>query len=125
MDTITGVKETNWLGCKLTNEEVTARAKEVANLIGDRDRKEAERKAEDGKAKAEIKRHDAEICDLACQVRERTEWRNVDCEWERNETLQAAELIRSDTGEIIFSRPFNESEKQIRLFPEAADKVAE
>lgn len=103
------------LKCDLTKDEVNSRAEQVSILIGERDQMETKRKTVDGAAKEEIKSCDGDIGQLARQVRERAEYRDVECLWE-NDGLTMA-LVRKDVGEIVWERPLTDSERQVKMFP--------
>lgn len=112
-----GDVETRFLECKLTQGEIDARAREVTDILGERDRLELERKAADKRAKAEIKELDAQVATLAEEARDGAQWRDVDCTWVRDDGREQMELVRDDTGAVVFRRPFLPDERQGRLFP--------
>lgn len=58
---------------------------------------------------------DARIVELAQALRSGKEDREVECEWRRDTTEGCMDLIRTDTWEIIQSRPFTDQEKQLEL----------
>ncbi len=91
-----GQKETRNLKCDLTAEEVRSRAEQVADIVGKREEVERDKKSANDMHKNQIQTHDADIAELSKQVREKAEYRDVDCEWQRDEEFAKMELIRTD-----------------------------
>lgn len=112
------------LKCELTRPEIAARAEQVSMMIGDRDTLEKARKVADGQAKEEIKALDESMYLLARTVREKAEYRDIECSWVRNDAAKLFSLVRDDTGEVIFERPLSSEEQQVHLFPARGGKPA-
>lgn len=105
------------LKCDLSREDVHSRAEQVAILVGELDDLETDRKDANDVAKKEIQTVQTTIGTLSRQVRERAEYRDVECWWHRDEPEKVMALVRKDTGEIVWSRPLTERELQVQLFP--------
>ena len=116
MDGQHGDKEIRNLKCDLRKDEVNSRGEQVAILVGESADLEQARKDANDTAKKENQRCESSITRLSRQVRERAEWRDVECAWERDDADQTMRLVRTDTGEVVWHRPLTSDEKQIRMF---------
>lgn len=100
---------------KLKREEIEERAARAAQLLADRDAKEAEQKAAAKHAKAIVDGIDSELRRVSEEVRSGETYRDVECT--RTFDLRTKRLTetRNDTREIIFERPLTEGECQAEL----------
>ena len=55
------------------------------------------------------------LVELSQALRSGKEDREVECEWRRDTTEGCMDLVRTDTWEIIQSRPYTDQEKQLKL----------
>lgn len=104
--------ETIYLSVKLTPTEVMERAKEAAQL--DLEHREAEsfEKSRAKSAKERIADMDARLSTLNTAVRTGEEPRPVECEWGADLMGRQMILRRTDTAEVVRSRPMSESERE-------------
>lgn len=100
----------------LNDVECADRAKELVALMGRRDSEIADQLAAKQSMRARIKGMDADIEKLAKTVRERREDRPVPCFHTFDGKAGTARLVRSDTEEIVETRPMTPDEKQRSLF---------
>ncbi len=101
------------LPVKLASFEVQARAHEAAELMFDLDNEkdaEAERRKE---WKAGIETRDRKLRDLSRAVREKCEHRPVEVEEVPSLGRGIIEIVRRDTGEVVYSRPMTDGEKRM------------
>lgn len=105
----------------LTDEEIAKRSREMSKVVISRGNLKAQAKiAAEGFA-AEIKLLDQKIESEASAIEHGKEIRKVICKEVLNtEEENEAIIIRTDTGEIIASRPLTEEEKQQNLFDDTA-----
>ena len=92
---------TEKLRCDLSEAEIRDRAENAALAFGEAEESEAELKATAEEQRGQIKRLRARVAELLGAVRERAEYRHVDCVERRNEGEAKVEVIRVDTGEIV------------------------
>lgn len=102
------------LPCALTPAEVAARADEAAFCVSEIERIKDARKLAVGEFKTQLEEVQARLAVLSEQVRSKVERREVECHvfLERN----CAEVIRTDTGELVQQRALSQDEMQRRLF---------
>lgn len=106
---------TRKLFCKLTEEEANERARSAATILGRRDEIEQKLKAEQATGKANVKTLEQELRQLSTAAREKQELRDVECVWQRDDASWQMNLVRTDTYEIIESRPQTTEERQLAL----------
>lgn len=87
--------ETRHLRCRLTDEEHREKGVALARALNERNELEARR--------------------LEYDVRDRSEERPVECEIVHNYEKSIVETVRTDTGEVVSTRPMLESERQRQL----------
>ncbi len=104
-----------YLKCLLTEKEKTELSARIAKAISDKASIEARLKEVTASLKAEIAKCDAEIADAALQINTGSQYKNVDCQIERNYRLGTVTITRLDTGEIIRERPMTAEERQMTL----------
>ncbi len=100
------------LGCELTREEQLAKGSEMALLLKQLDEREAEAKSVADNFKRDLKKLERTIGDRAEEVRTGVEHRLVECTERGRFREGLVDVIRTDTGEIVRTRPMTESEKQ-------------
>jgi hypothetical protein len=103
------------LPCDLTGDEQRQRGDELARKFQNLDALEDERKSVVAEAKGKIDATESEVRKLAQIVRERREHRPVECIWRRDDQRGVMELIRTDTSDVVLSRPMTEAERQHKL----------
>lgn len=103
------------LACDLTDDEVNDYAREVADLCLQVSDLEAEKASHAKHIKGRIDGLSADISDLSRKVKRRKEDRDVDCVWVYDWTNNVKQLERTDTREIIETRPIEQWERQQKL----------
>ena len=105
------------LRCELTGDEVAVRANQLAITQKDIEENEAEAKGAAETFKAARKRLEHARNILAREVRERSTFRQVDCQesFTTEDGLVWVERIRQDTGEVVERRLATDTEKQKEL----------
>jgi hypothetical protein len=114
-DNIRREKIAHSLRCQLAPEEIADRADRAAHKVADIAGKEAELKAVSTHHKGVIETVKAELSLLSKEVRDKSEYRTVECEQQFDFNEGKFREIRLDTGEIIHERKLLESEKQMEL----------
>jgi hypothetical protein len=112
---MSSVKTVERLPCKLTADEILLKARQLSQFSKDVDQLEDEKKAEAARIKADIEEKESAIKALMQEVYSGEEVRPVECvERPRYDALMV-DLIRSDTGAVVSSRPMHPSERQTAL----------
>ncbi|MFZ2804290.1 MAG: hypothetical protein WA001_03630 [Patescibacteria group bacterium] len=106
---------TEWLPRSLTDEDVRARGDDLARVLGEIDREEADKAAAAKAAAGRIKRLASESNTLAREIRERKTWLEVEVESSRNLEAGTIDTVRTDTGEVIRARPMTPEERQVSI----------
>ena len=104
-------KEWRFLPVSLDDAEVRARGEQLADTVRRRNELEVEQATVKKAMKEAADSVEAEITKLALIVNERRETRSVEVEIRANLSIGLAEEVRTDTGEIIKSRPLDEKDK--------------
>lgn len=99
------------LPVKLTLEELTIKCTELSEKFG-RLKSALAKKDEYNKISKSIEK---ETENLMVVVREQQEERSVSCYWVPSHEDDTCNLIRSDTGETILSRPMTDADRQGEL----------
>lgn len=114
-------RETKSLPVKLTPEELAVRADELAVKVRELEEHETAKKEAARQMKDEQDRIEFAVSRLARIVRERSEDRDVDCEWQRNDARRTMDLVREDTGAVVEYRQMTTQELNLPLpFPREA-----
>lgn len=100
----------------LNEEELVQRGDKAARLVGERREKNEQRKLTARTLKAEVDGLDQMIAELSEVVRNRAEWREVECEERRNDAELRFEIVRKDTGEVVETRAYTPDDRQGKLF---------
>lgn len=108
---------TRSLSVELTAKERHERSLELAEKFSERDRIESAKKESAAEFKAEAEACDSRLRTLSGIVRSGSEYREVECIWQVNETEKTMELVRRDTKVVIESRPLTFQERQVSILP--------
>lgn len=117
-------QKTEMLPCLLTESEVRERGESAAALHAERKRIEEALEGEKTEAKSKLKTIDLEMGLLMHQIRTKHEDREVAVIYRENlddATDPRIETVRTDTGELVRSRPMTLDERQGKLLPLRAD----
>lgn len=106
------------LKCALTPSEVKERASRLAIIQREIEEEEDEKKATASNFANELKRLGLIRQSLARQVRDEATFRQVECIERINEQSEV-ERVRTDTGEIIKTRPATNDERQHSFLDDA------
>ena len=117
-------KEFHNLKVSLTEDELLQAGEDLANAIDEVNKLEDEKKALVEDFKARIAVHEATIAVKQRLVRNKNEYRNVECELTLNYTAQKAKLVRLDTKEVVSEREMTMEEKQMQMFDNEKEEAA-
>jgi len=106
----------------LTEAEVQDRNAEVVRLLDQIDEIKEEDSARKSDAKAAILRLEMRASALRDESRSRSQVRDVEVEEVKNYTAERVDIVRNDTGKVVFSRAMRPEEKQ-RPLPLEASKA--
>jgi len=113
-----------YLKCHLTEKEKTELSAKIAKAISDRSSAEAKLKEVNASIKAQIAQLDAEISEKALQINNGYEYRNVECQMDKDYRLGTVTITRLDTDEVIRERPMTAEERQMELPGDKKEKPA-
>lgn len=108
-------KVTKALPCKLTDAEMFQYGKDVGHAFAERERIKGEFDAVKQDYKGKIEEQSAQIGKLSGRLHSGIETRDVACIEVKNWTHGTFTVTRTDTDEIIESRPMREDEKQMEI----------
>ena len=113
------------LPCTLTDDEWELKAQEAAQLVADLEQQRSEAKEAKKRLKAQEDELAEKVIAISREVRERREYRSIEC-YEQNEVERKTVVtIRTDTGEVVHSRGMSEMEVrdclQLKLLPVGED----
>ena len=100
---------------QLTEEEVREAAEKLAKLTDDIEGKEADKKSVASQYKADIDRLTGDARASAALVRNKYEYRQVECREEFDYDHFTVSVMRLDTGETVRTRALTTAEKQAEL----------
>lgn len=103
------------LFCALQADEIAAYADQAAHEIEQADRLEAERVLRNKAEREAIESIELGARDKLRRVRERREERVVQCKTVKNFTMNAVQVIRLDTDEVVRERAMTPDERQAEL----------
>jgi hypothetical protein len=106
---------TRSLRCNLEAGDLAAMADRMAHVIGEKENLVAQSKSATAHLKAQIKEKDAEIGKLSAQIRDKAEYREVDCERRHLYRIGKVVEIRLDTEEQVDERAMTAHERQLEL----------
>lgn len=109
--------EIRTLPVPLNDEDLKVRADQLATKVKDKEHIEADKTVAASGFKEKIENVSKEIRQLATIVKERKEYRPVECHWVEHWKSWMMELVRNDTGERVDARPMTNEERQPKLFP--------
>lgn len=116
---------TERLPVKLRNDELLAKADELARKLHEISQEETDQEAVKASLKDRMKRFEKEADGLAEIVRTKSEMRAVEV-WDHQDNARGiVETIRADTGEVIRTRVQTTEERNLKLFPREADPAEE
>ena len=110
-DKIRETEITENLRCMLTEDEVKQAGETMARLIQDKTRLEQDKKSATASFKAKIDAADAGIIDQSNKVRDKYEYRDVDCMKIQNFTAHTIKMTRSDINTVFEDRKMTVREK--------------
>ncbi len=110
-DKIRETEITENLKCVLTEDEVKQSAETLARLIQSKTSLEKDKKSAMASFKAKIDATEAGIIDQSNKVRDKYEYRDVDCVQHMNFTAHTIKTTRSDTNEVFDDRKMTVAEK--------------
>lgn len=102
--------------CSLTEEEKIERGSELAlhvrsaELLGD------EKKERAAAYKTKIDTHNLEALTLSTALQNGFETRTIECRLVKNYGLRTVDIVRTDTGELVMTRPIEIGEAQESKF---------
>lgn len=106
----------------LSPEALAEKSDRMAHVIGEKENLVAEAKSATAHLKAQIKEKDAEIGKLSAQIRDKAEYREVECERRYHYRTGKIVEVRLDTDEVTFERAMTFSERQLDLPAKEAAK---
>lgn len=113
------------LTCRLTSVEVGERGVELAQKMHERALVEEALADAKRTAKERIERLDAEIGAFGTEVRTATTVRPIEVEHCEDFATNTVRSTRTDTGELLRSRPMSAEERQRALFPHEANRAGD
>ncbi len=116
--------QTKILLVKLTQEEMSAKAQELATEVKTVDELREKKKQQSGDVAAQIKEHEARVKRLSDHIATGKEEREVEIEERPNYDDKTIETVRRDTGEVITRRVMTQEERQVRFMFREARKAA-
>ena len=115
------------LPVRLTEEELQRKGQELSEVIEKHAEIDSERAGIAKQFKDKLETLDDKARELAKQIRTKTEERPVEVHQRKDQLNATVDLYRTDTGEVVYSRPMTAEElaeaRQLRLLD--ADKRAE
>jgi len=115
---VTKTKTTNEkrnLKCQLTRDELLVAGDELAQKIDDLKKVKADKIAITKDFNAQESAMEADIQRQQLLVRNKWEYRSVDCENTLDYASLECRVVRLDTGEIVIQRAMNQEEKEMTL----------
>lgn len=107
--------ETRSLTTRLEPLERYERGMQASALLQQHGQLEEAKKAAASKVKAEIDRVALAMKEAARAARDGHEVRDVQCAWHRDDARALMVLTRTDTGEVVETRPMSTAERQLGL----------
>lgn len=113
---------TEWQECAvpLSDEEQRLKGAELAGVTKEIEKVEIEKSTTQAKYTAKLKDLRKRERELAQQVREKSEDREIACSHQADRGAGVMLTVRSDTGEVISQRPLEEHERQVSIEEVAA-----
>lgn len=104
------------LKVELTNDELLQAGSDLARNLDCQREIEEEKKAFTDNCKAQLTGFEAEATLLQAKVRDKSEYRRVDCMEIHNRKETKVTKVRLDTGEELEKRDMNFDERQMKMF---------
>ena len=114
---------TKSLKVQLTNEEILLAAESLAKTLDELGALEDDKKSLAESFKAKITEAEARTTQYKAKVRDKYEWRPVDCEEVMDSETGTVVATRLDTKEIIEERSMTYDERQGSLFTEKEEEA--
>ncbi len=111
-DKIRETEVTENLKCVLSEDEVKQAGETMARLVQDKGRLEGDLKSIKASFKAKLEAAEAGIIDAGNKVRDKYEYRDVDCVKHQNFSTGVLKMVRTDTGRVFEDRKMSVREKQ-------------
>ncbi len=108
-------EQTEYLKCALTAKEVAVAANDLAKLLDDIHALEDQLVSIKADFKAKLEKCEADIRVSQRLVRDKYEYRNVECDVEYNYLTLMVKITRKDTAEIVEERKMSLAEKQMTM----------
>lgn len=112
---VTLKKLTRNLPCRLTDEELLARADDLSVVVQETTAEEGRQTDVKAQMKARLTELDARKTRLAITIGRKEEYRDVEVELKADIQAGTVTIYRTDTGESIETRPMTEHERQTSL----------
>lgn len=112
------------LKVELSKDEIVERAKRCAHLSGEIALMEEERDTAKKHANARIEEREAEAKRLQGEIRDGATWKEVPCETRFVYRTAEVQEVRTDTGEVMHTRPMTDRERQPELPLDQAQEPA-
>jgi hypothetical protein len=109
---------TKQLHVRLTEEEVKAKGEELARTVAEKSKLDHEKKKIVGDYNGQIKTLENKIFTLATVVETGKELRDVPVKKELDAKRNICRIIRTDTFELVETRPMTPEERQTELWEE-------
>ena len=117
-------QRTEFLKCELTREEVEEAANKLATEIDSLTSLEEELKSVKADFKAQVEKSNAQVLMLTGLVRNKWQYRHIECDVLYDYTEQTVIVTRKDTGEVTEERAMSLGEKQMSFDFDEADEAA-
>ena len=104
-----------FLKCELSINEVATAANDLARLLDDKTAIEEELQSIKASFKAKLEKCDADIRMKQRFVRDKFEYRQVECDIRYDQGKSNVITVRKDTGEVTETRDMTQEEKQMKM----------
>jgi hypothetical protein len=108
-------KVVEYVPCKLTAEEELMKGKQVAQLLSEISTLEDEKKSEAKRIATEVEDKRTEMYARGEEIRRGEEMRPIECFERPRYVDNMVDLVRTDTGGVVRSRPMHPNERQTAL----------
>lgn len=106
---------TRELPCRLTEDEILAKGKNLAQYINEKNKVELEKSLSNQGYKTQLEVITKFIHDTSRDMRNGTEDRRVKCQWRYDFHESVKELVRNDTMEVIDRAKLTDDDRQLVL----------
>lgn len=120
-DVIKATIETRSLRVPLSDTELLEVADSLSKSLGEIESIAEEKKSMSSHYDAQIKAINAKVSNLRALIRDKYDWRKVDCVEVANNTRGSAIVVRMDNLGIIIERGLTADERQSKLFEESEE----